>query len=106
MAYSELYRKIYEAVARIPEGKVVTYGQIAWMAGRPRAPRVVGYAVSKAPRELNLPCHRVVNRLGEMAPFHAFDGPEFQRFMLEEEGVVFLDNGCVDMKKSQWKPES
>lgn len=105
MAYSELYQKIYEVVAKIPEGRVATYGQIAWLVGKPRAPRVIGYAMNRAPAELALPCHRVVNRLGEMAPLHAFGGQDFQRFMLEQEGVIFLENGCIDLEKSQWIPD-
>lgn len=98
-----IYDRIYEVVADIPKGRVATYGQIAWMAGNPRAPRVVGYAMRKVSCELNLPCHRVVNRLGEMAPDHVFGGAEVQRALLEEEGVIFLENGRIDMEKSQWR---
>lgn len=103
MRRETIYDRIYEIVAEIPVGKVATYGQIAWMAGNPRAPRIVGYAMRKAPRELNLPCHRVVNRLGEPAPDHVFGGAEIQRAQLEEEGVIFLKNGRIDMEQSQWR---
>ena len=103
MAQSNIYQEIYEIVAEIPEGWVATYGQIAWMAGRPRAARVVGYAMKRAPWELDLPCHRVVNRLGELAPPHVFGGEDVQRSLLEEEGVVFLENGRIDMEKCQWR---
>jgi methylated-DNA-protein-cysteine methyltransferase related protein len=102
MIHSELYQKIYEIVADIPEGKVATYGQIAWMAGRPGAPRIVGYAMRMVPFELKLPCHRVVNKAGKMAPDHVFGGEQLQRTILEQEGVTFLSNGCIDMKKCQW----
>lgn len=102
MIHSDLYQKIYEIVADIPEGKVATYGQIAWMAGRPGAPRVVGYAMRIVSKELKLPCHRVVNQTGKMAPNHVFGG-NLQRTMLEQEGVTFLSNGCIDMKKCQWR---
>ncbi len=103
MAKLNVYKEIYEIVAEIPEGQVATYGQIAWMIGRPRAARVVGCAMKRAPRQLNLPCHRVVNRSGEMAPPHVFGGEDVQRSLLEDEGVVFLENGCIDMEKCQWR---
>ena len=103
MIYSSFYQKIYEIVADIPEGCVAAYGQIAWMAGKPNAPRVVGYAMSRVPAGLNLPCHRVVNKKGEMSPSHVFGGEQIQRLRLEEEGVTFLKNGCVDMEKCQWR---
>ncbi len=102
MNHSNLYQKIYEIVADIPESRVATYGQIAWMAGIPNAPRVVGYAMSRVPAGLNIPCHRVVNKSGKMAPYYAFGGEQFQRFLLEQEGVTFLENGCIDMEKCQW----
>lgn len=101
--HSNLYQEIYEVVADIPKGQVATYGQIARMAGRPGAPRVVGYAMSRVPDGLNIPCHRVVNKAGEMAPDHVFGGEGVQRSLLEKEGVVFLENGCIDMKKCQWE---
>lgn len=97
-----LTQKIYDIIADIPEGSVVTYGQIAWMAGIPKAPRVVGYIVSNVPSGLGLPCHRVVSRLGKMAPEHVFGGQNVQRAMLEKEGVAFLENGCIDMEKCRW----
>jgi methylated-DNA-protein-cysteine methyltransferase-like protein len=102
MDNSNLYQKVYEIVADIPEGFVATYGQIAWMSGRPRGARVIAYIMSRVPEELKLPCHRVVNKSGKLAPEHVFGGEEIQRAMLEKEGVFFLENGCIDMKKSQW----
>lgn len=103
MDHAGIYKLIYKLVAEIPSGRVVTYGQIAWMVGKPEAPRMVGYAMSHAPAEQNLPCHRVVNRLGELAPPHAFGGGEIQRAMLEEEGVSFLENGRIDLKRCRWR---
>lgn len=97
------YEKIYALVADIPYGKVATYGQLAWMAGRPGAARMAGYAMSRIPAELDIPSHRVVNSQGRMAPEHAFGGAQFQRLLLEQEGVIFRENGCVDLKKCLWK---
>ena len=103
MGQSNLYQKIYEIVADIPAGQVATYGQIAWMVGIPNAPRVIGYAMSKVPLGLNIPCHRVVNKAGAMAPNHVFGGGQNQRDLLEQEGITFLLNGCIDMEKCQWR---
>ena len=100
---SLFYTRIYELVAQIPPGRVATYGQIALLAGNPMAARQVGYAMSGAPVELKLPCHRVINRLGELAPEHAFGGYEIQRMLLEGEGITFLDNGRVDLKQHLWR---
>ncbi len=94
------YREIYSIVKEIPSGCVTTYGEIARLAGKPQCSRIVGQAMSRAPRELRLPCHRVVNASGRIAP----GWPE-QRMMLEQEGVVFKKNGCADMKKCLWRLE-
>ena len=68
------YDKVYEAVCRVPAGKVATYGQIAAMCGSPRASRAVGYALHMNPRPGVIPCHRIVNREGRLAPAFAFGG--------------------------------
>jgi methylated-DNA-protein-cysteine methyltransferase related protein len=60
----------------------------------------VGWAMKAAPSKL--PCHRVVNRLGEMAPGYIFGSKELQRDILESEGITFLENGCIDLKKYLW----
>ena len=66
--------QVYEAVARIPRGKVATYGQIAAQVGDTLAGREVGHIMSCAPSGRNLPCHRVVNRTGALAPDYASAG--------------------------------
>jgi len=98
---TKFFTRVYDIVSRIPEGQVATYGQIAFMAGNPYASRIVGYAMSRAPSE-QLPCHRVVNKQGKMAPDQVFGGQDIQRSMLEQEGVTFKPNGCIDMKKHLW----
>lgn len=84
---------VYSVVAAIPEGCVVTYGQIASLVGRPQCSRMVGQAMYNVPEELHLPCHRVVNSRGRLVP-----GWTEQRVLLENEGVRFKTNGFVDMK--------
>ena len=93
------FERIYEVVRSIPKGKVMTYGQVAVLAGNPRWARVVGYALHKNPEPGVIPCHRVVNREGRVAPGFAFGGEDAQRKLLEGEGVSFLENGLVDMEK-------
>lgn len=99
MKNKNFYEKVYDVVAGIPEGYVMTYGQIAGMIGSPRAARVVGSAMHNAPAERGLPCHRVVNRFGTMSPAYVFGGPGYQRMLLEAEGVEFLADGSIDLKK-------
>ena len=100
---TRFFEKVYDIVSRIPEGQVATYGQIALIMGSPHSSRIVGYAMNKAPSDQNLPCHRVVNREGKLAPDYVFGGQEIQRGMLEKEGITFLENGCIDMEKHMWR---
>jgi methylated-DNA-protein-cysteine methyltransferase related protein len=106
MPGSELYPRIYDAVCRIPRGRVATYGQIALLAGNPRAARAVGWALHRNPMPGVIPCHRVVNREGRCAPAFAFGGEAVQRQMLEREGVAFNGDGHVDLEKYLWDPET
>ena len=93
------FEEIYEVVKSIPEGKVATYGQVALLAGNPRWARVVGYALHVNPEPGTIPCHRVVNREGKVAPGFAFGGEGIQRQLLESEGIVFEPNGRIDLEK-------
>lgn len=94
-----MYNKIYEVVKTIPRGRVMTYGQVALYAGNPKAARVVGNALHHNPRPGEIPCHRVVNRRGELSGSFAFGGPDAQRELLLAEGIEFLPDGRVDIKK-------
>lgn len=94
--------RVYKIVAQIPEGRVATYGQIAALCGNPLAARAVGMIMRNTPEYLNIPCHRVVNQSGRLAPDHVFGGKRIQRVLLIEEGIPFKGNGCIDMKKCLW----
>ncbi len=96
------FEKIYEAVKKIPKGKVATYGQIAALAGNVHWSQVVGYALHSNPDPSTIPCHRVVNRFGEVSRAFVFGGENAQIELLKGEGVTFLSNGKVDMKKHLW----
>jgi methylated-DNA-protein-cysteine methyltransferase-like protein len=95
------FEKIRQIVAKIPYGKVATYGQIAEMAGYKDA-RLVGWAVfgNKDPK---IPCHRVVRKDGGLAPNYGLIGWEEQRFRLENEGITFIADNKVDLDKHLWE---
>jgi len=96
---SPLFRRIYETISRIPKGKVATYGQIAALAGNPRAARVVGWVLHGA-HDHDLPWHRVINAQGQSSfPLEA--KRNLQQALLEAEGVRF-DGQAVDLELFQW----
>lgn len=95
------FDKVYRAVAKIPRGKVSTYGQIAKYVGI-NNPKVVGYALHSNKTPETVPCHRVVNIKGEMAPGYAFGGPTIQKQLLVQERITFINN-LVDLDKHFYK---
>lgn len=97
-----IFNKIYDIVKQIPRGSVATYGQVASLAGNKRWARVVGYALHVNPEPGVIPCHRVVNRYGEVSQAFAFGGENRQTELLKSEGVAFVD-GKVDLNKCQWR---
>lgn len=102
---ADSYARIYEVIARIPPGRVATYGQVAALAGLSGHARQVGYALHATPEGLDLPWHRVINAKGEVSP-RAEPGPEgYQRHLLEEEGIVFNANGRLDLERYGWDPD-
>jgi O-6-methylguanine DNA methyltransferase len=92
------FAQVYEEVKKIPEGKVMTYGQIAAKIGTKDARRV-GDALHANKEGSGVPCHRVVNKDGRLAPSYAFGGYHEQRNRLLAEGVKFLDELRVDLTK-------
>lgn len=94
-------KRIYEAVKKIPYGKVATYSQIARIAGNSKMSRAVGNALHKNPDPDNIPCFRVVDAKGYLAGGFAFGGAEVQAKLLESEGVEVKENQ-VDLRVYQW----
>lgn len=94
----EFLYQVFAIVEEIPQGFVATYGQIARLSGHDKNARLVGKALSLSEYFGKHPCHRVVNSQGRCAP-----GWLEQRTLLLQEGITFKDNGCVDLKKHQWK---
>lgn len=101
----DFYQRAALVCRSIPEGKVATYGQIALLCGKPKNARQVGYALNKN-RLGSVPAHRVVNAKGVLSGAAAFETPELQKRLLEQEGiqVVLTDaRWQVDLKEYQWK---
>ena len=91
-------KRIYEAVKKIPQGKVATYGQVAALAGNPGMCRAVGNALHKNPDPEHVPCYRVVNSKGELSGEFAFGGVGQQAKLLQADGIE-VNNGRVDLQK-------
>ncbi|HEX5012170.1 MAG TPA: MGMT family protein [Planctomycetota bacterium] len=96
--------RIYAIVARIPRGRVATYGQVALLAGLPRAARQVGYALAALPADLPVPWQRVVNARGEISLRAASHHEVVQRELLRREGVGFDEQGRIPLGRFQWRP--
>ena len=94
--------KIYAYLRSIPEGKVVTYGQIAEYLGNKHLARAVGNVLHQNPEPESNPCFKVVNAKGGLAESFAFGGKIGQKTRLEADGVEVHDY-CVDLKKYQYK---
>ena len=93
---------VYELVARIPAGRVMTYGQIAALCGSPRAARIVGGIAHFGPE--HLPWHRVVNKRGGLAG--AFPGGRSaQAQLLEAEGVKVSSDYLINIEEVLWWPQ-
>ncbi len=90
---------VYRLVARIPKGRVVTYGQIAAQLGYPRAARAVGYAMKHVPA--HLPWHRVVNAQGGISLRANVGNMLTQRLLLEQEGVT-VRRGRIRLQQYRW----
>jgi methylated-DNA-protein-cysteine methyltransferase-like protein len=98
MQKGNFFERVYDQVRKIPEGKVMTYGQIASRIGT-RDARRVGHALHANKEGSGVPCHRVVNKDGKLAPGFVFGGPDEQKMRLLAEGVEFLDEIRVDLDK-------
>lgn len=95
--------RVYELTNKIPKGTVATYGQLARLAGNPKAARAVGMCMRTNPNAPHTPCHRVVSSDGKLTGYSAGQGIKTKKEMLQNEGVIFI-NDRVDLNRSQWKP--
>ena len=96
-------RAVHRAVRRIPAGKVLSYGDVAVLAGRPGAARGVGSVLRELPEGSDVPWWRVVASSGDISLPHM--AGQLQRMLLRQEGVTFRSGGRIDMKRYRWQPE-
>jgi methylated-DNA-protein-cysteine methyltransferase-like protein len=109
MTVMNFFQIVYNIVRQIPAGKVATYGQVALLAGSPRAARQVGYALrALGLNEENIPWWRVVNREGYLSINHGNGGveKEIQKNLLEAEGVVVSPELQIDVAQYLWEADS
>jgi len=92
-------------VAEIPRGRVLSYGAVAALLGRPRSARAVGGALSLTPDGLDLPWWRVISGSGRISTSPIHHTAQVQRALLEDEGVEFSDSGRIDQERFEWDPE-
>ncbi len=102
---SDFTRDVIKIINNIPSGKVLTYGRIAKLASNPQAARQVSWLLHSSTKKYNLPWHRVINSLGKIS-MKSFDEREYQKCLLEKEGVVIRDNYKIDLKEYLWEIES
>ncbi len=96
------YEEVYEMICDIPEGCVATYGQIARLLKRPHGARQVGYALAALKDDNEVPWYRVVNVRGEISSRTKAGYEDYQRILLEDEGVEFNREGRIDLARFLW----
>ena len=100
----DFFQKVYEVVKLIPPGRVSSYGLIARYIGSPGSSRVVGYAMNVSHKFLDVPAHRVVNRVGILTGKHHFSGINLMKDLLESEGVKIKNDCVINFEKVVWDP--
>ena len=97
------HQRVIDIIKSIPKGKVATYGQIAALAGNPRAARMVVRVLHSSSGKEKLPWHRVINSKGSIS-LKPGTGYEVQKALLQKEGIVFKEDGSIDLKRFLWRP--
>ena len=99
----DFFSRVYEIVKQIPNGKVTTYGRIAKVLGMKSSARMVGWALNAVAKDMSLPCHRVINRNGELTGKIHFATPILMKELLLSEGIEFIGE-AVNLDKHIWEP--
>jgi methylated-DNA-protein-cysteine methyltransferase-like protein len=97
------FEKVYRIARQVPSGRVTSYGSIARLLGEPRAARTVGWALHSLPTGSDVPWHRVISARGAVSPRLSRPVADLQRALLEDEGVEFGEDGCVDWNRFGWE---
>ena len=100
----DFYARVYDLVRLIPPGKVCTYGIIAEFLGTKSSSRMVGWALNCVIDRIDIPCHRVVNRNGDLTGKLHFAYPEQMKELLLSEYIQFIGES-VDLQKHLWNPQ-
>lgn len=98
------FEKVYDVAARIPYGKVTSYGAIANYLGSKGSARMVGWAMNASHNRPEIPAQRVVNRNGLLSGKHHFDGTDLMQQLLESEGIKVKNNKVQDFESHFWDP--
>ncbi len=100
------FEKVYDVVRLIPYGRVTSYGNIARYLGAARSARMVGWAMNNShSQKTEVPAHRVVNKKGLLTGKHHFDGTNLMQQLLENEGIIIIDNKIQELEKVFWDPQ-
>lgn len=102
---SDFTQDVIKIIKNIPVGKVLTYGKIAKLAGNPNGARQVSWLLHSSSKKYNLPWHRVINSQGKIA-LKTQDGQDYQKILLEKEGVEIGSTNKIDLKKYLWEIKS
>ncbi|MFT4045134.1 MAG: MGMT family protein [Solimonas sp.] len=105
MKSAEINERIWAVIARIPKGRVATYGQVAAEAGFPRQPRRTAQALRAVSDDMRLPWYRVINAQGKLSFEAGSEAYRRARRSLEAEGVVFVRDR-IDFGRYRWQPRS
>ena len=106
VAKENFFERVYVVVKKIPPGRVTSYGAIAKYLGAARSARMVGWAMNASHKQVDIPAHRVVNRNGLLSGKQHFSGTNLMQQLLENEGVMVVENQVKDFKTCFWDPQS
>jgi len=104
--HTNFFNNVYEVVRLIPHGRVTSYGAIGHYLGSKGSARVVGWAMNASHNQEDVPAHRVVNRKGLLTGKHHFEGTNLMQQLLENEGIVVIENQIQNFEEIFWDPSS
>lgn len=100
------FDKVYDVARLIPCGRVTSYGSIAKYLGAARSARMVGWAMNHSHSQTTeVPAHRVVNKKGLLTGKHHFNGTNLMQQLLENEGIIVIENKIQELEKVFWDPQ-
>ena len=102
---SDFTNKVVHIIRSIPKGKILTYGFISKLAGNPRAARQVSWLLHSSTKKYDLPWHRVINSRGKIA-LKSVEDKEYQKNLLEQEGIMVSDGYKINLEDYLWKIDS